>query len=73
MVRSDKINIFTNHNANAQLLHYTMSKQKVVTLKKILSKANIFNSGFINEIQNPSTNKTYEKSCLMEQTHNKKD
>lgn len=46
--------------------YYTILDQKVLTFEEILSNVEVFNSGFVNEIQNSATNKIDKKSCLVE-------
>ncbi|MCJ1346234.1 hypothetical protein MMC31_004449 [Peltigera leucophlebia] len=69
----DKLDVFCNKEADSQLPQYTASEQKVVTPGESPSNARVFNPGFVDEIQNPGTDKAYEKSRLVEQAHNEKD
>ncbi len=70
----DKLDTFTNKDADAQLPQYTVSRQqkiarllekilfKVVIPEKILSNARVFNSCFVNEIKDPCTDNAHQKS-----------
>lgn len=72
-------------NTDAPPAQYTASRQKeiagllekgvlkVVTTDSIPSNAQIFNSRFVDEIKNPSTDKAYKKSRLVVQAYNDKE
>lgn len=73
----DKVDVFINKNTDVQLAQYTASRQKeiiglyeksdfkVTFIYDIPSNVQIFNSRFIDEIKNPSTNKVYDKIWLI--------
>ncbi len=81
----DEFDVFTNKDANTQPPQYTASRQKkfagllekvvfkVVTTEDIPSNVQIFNFRFVDEIKNPGTDKTYEKSRPVLYSYNDKD
>ncbi len=81
----DEFDVFTNKDANAQPPQYTTYRQKeiagllekgvfkVVTTEDIPSNTRKFNFRFVDEIENPGTDKAYEKCRLVVQAYNDKD
>lgn len=69
--------MFINKNTHVQPIQYTAFRKKeiaeqieknvikIVIIKNISSNVQIFNSRFVDEVKNISTNKAYEKSLLI--------
>lgn len=64
---------FTNKDANILLFYYIIYKHKTVILIKILIKAIIFNSNFIEKIENQNTYKVYKKIVWLNKVTIKKE
>lgn len=75
---SDKLDIFTNKHANAQLSAFGQKQgvfeknvfkivilDKVVTPEEVPNSTQVFNSYFVDEVKDPYTDKVYEKSYLV--------
>jgi len=43
---------------------------ELINLNNVSKEGRVFNSRFVNEIKNPSTNKAFEKSRLVVQVYN---
>lgn len=46
---------------------------KIVTSEDVPSNTHIFDSHFVNKINNPGIDQVYEKSCFVIQAHNDKN
>ena len=81
----DKFDVFINKNSDAHPAQYIVSRQKeitgllekgvfkVITSKDVPSNTQIFNSHFMDEVKNTSTDKAYEKSWLVVKAYNNQE
>lgn len=69
----DKFIEFISNDVDVKPSRYTASRPKVVTPEENPSNKKIFYSYFDDEIKDLYTEKVYEKSCLVIQTHNDED
>ena len=82
---ANHFDFFTTSDVSLKMSQFTVSRRKeisgllekevfkIIDLNDILSNARVFNSQFVDEIQNAGTDKAFEKSRLIIQAYNNQE